>query len=112
MLLAELLPVAGALPEHAVEQLRRLDLDVAGAVEPAADIVLDRPPQRPALRVPEHRARRLLLDVEQVHLAAEPAVVAPLRLLELVQVGVELLLGRERRAVDALQLRVAASPRQ
>ena len=104
--LAELLPVARPLPEHPVVQLGRLDLDIAGAVELAADVVLHRPPQRPAVRVPEDRARRLLLDVEQVHLAAELAMVAPLRLLELVQVRVEVGLGRERRAVDALQLRV------
>ena len=44
--------------------------------------------------------------MEQVHLAAELAVVALLRLLELVQVGVELLLLGEGGAVDAGQHRV------
>jgi hypothetical protein len=37
---------------------------------------------RPALGVPEHDARPLLLEMEQVHLAAELAVVALLGLLE------------------------------
>ncbi len=51
--------------------------------------------------MPEHRAGRLLLEVEQVHLAAELAVVALLRLLDLLEIGVELLLLGERGAVDA-----------
>ena len=59
------------------------------------------------MRVPEHRARCLLLDVEEVHLAAQAAMVAPLGLLLLVQPGVELGPGREGGAVDPLQLRVA-----
>ncbi len=42
-------------------------------------------------------------DGEQVQLAAEPAVVALLRLLDLGDVGLELLLVEERGAVDALK---------
>src|SRR5262245_23284895 len=56
--------------------------------------------------MPEDRSRRLLLDVEQVHLAAEPAMVAPFGLLELMQMGIKVGLGRERRAIDPLQLRL------
>ena len=59
-----------------------------------------------SLRMPEHRARRLLLEVEQVHLAAEPAVVALLGFLELLEMSVELLLLGEGGAVDAGQHRV------
>ena len=44
--------------------------------------------------------------MEEVHLAAELAVVALLGFLELMQVGVELVLGRPGGAVDALQLRL------
>ena len=47
-----------------------------------------------------------LLDGEQVELLAQHAMVALLRFLHLVQIVVEVLLGEERRAVDALQLRI------
>ena len=63
---------------------------------------------RPALGVPEHDAGPFLLEVEQVHLAAELAVVALLGLLDLLEIGVELLLLGEGRAVDARQHRVVA----
>ena len=46
------------------------------------------------------------LDAEEVELLAQLAVVALLGLFELGQIVVELFLGEERRAVDALQLRV------
>ena len=44
--------------------------------------------------------------MEQVHLAAEPAVVALLGFLDLLEMRVEFFLLRERRAVDARQHRV------
>ena len=46
-----------------------------------------------------------LLNGEQVELLAEQAMVALLGFFELVEVVVELFLGVERRAVDALELR-------
>ena len=94
-------------PERRVEQLRRLHLDIAVGVELAADVGLEHPPQREPVRVPEDRPLRLLLQVEEVHLLAEPPVVALLRLLELVQVGVEVGPGAEGDAVDPLQHRPA-----
>ena len=53
--------------------------------------------------MPEHRAGRFFLEVEQIHLAAELAMVALLGLLDLLEVGVELLLLGEGGAVDARQ---------
>ena len=53
--------------------------------------------------MPEHRARRFLLEVEQIHLAAELAVVALLGFLDLLEIGVEFLLLGEGGAVDARQ---------
>ena len=106
--LAELLPVAGHFPQAAIEQLRAPDLDVARRLEPAPEIGLDHAIDGPALGMPEDRARRLLLEVEQIELLAEPAMIAPLRFLEPVQVGVELLAARERGAVDPLEHGVAA----
>ena len=85
--LAVVLPVARLLPQALVEELRALDLLVAGVAVDLAHVLLDRLPERPALRVPEDDARRDLVDVEQVELAAELAVVALLGLLEHVQVA-------------------------
>ena len=75
-------PVARRLPQRLVEHLRRVDLLVALLVEPAAHVVDQVLEHLPALGVPEDDARPLLLEMEQVHLAAEPAVVALLGLLQ------------------------------
>ena len=99
--------MAGALPQPPVDELRRVDLDVAFARQPAAHVVLDPEIERPAARVPEDRARRLLLQVEQAHLAAQAAMVALFRLLQHGEMGVELGLRRPGGAVDALQPGVA-----
>src|SRR5262249_19924380 len=82
-------------------------------VVPALDVlvppeVLDLLPYEGALGVPEDEARaRLVGHGEEVQLAAEPPMVAPLRLLQPVEVLVQLLLREERVPVDALHLRVA-----
>ena len=111
--LAEGLPVARGLPQRLVEDLRPVHLAIADRVLPPAHVVDQALEQLPALRVPEHDARPLLLEVEQVHLAAELAVVALLGLLELLEVGGQLRLVRPGGAVDALQLAgLARSPRQ
>ena len=95
--------MAGRDPERGIDQLRRVDLGVAGLQLPPADVILQRLEQRPALGMPEHRARRLFLEVKQIHLAAEPAMVAFLRFLDLLEIGVKLFLLGERGAVDARQ---------
>ena len=59
----------------------------------------------PALRVPEHDAGAFLLEVEQIHLAAELAVIALLGFFHLLEMECEILLIGEGDAVDALQLR-------
>ncbi len=106
--LAELLPVAGGFPERPIEQLGRPHLDIASGIETAPDIALDLAIESPAFGVPERRAGGFLLEVEQVELPAEPAVIAPLGLLEAMQIVVELLSARPGRAIDALQHGVAA----
>ena len=91
-----------------VEHLRRVDLLIALLVEAAAHVADQALEHLPALGVPEHDARPLLLEMEQVHLAAEPAMVALLGLLQHVEIGVELRLVGPGRAVDARQHRVVA----
>ena len=105
--LAVPVPMAGGLPQRLVEDLRRVDLAVV-AGQAAAHIGDQRLEDGPALRVPEHHARAFLLEVEQVELAAELAVVALLGFLDLLEISVELFLLGERRAVDARQHRIVA----
>ncbi len=73
----------------------------------AAHVLLDLLPDGPALRMPEHHAGRLVLQMEKVELAPELAMVALLRFLDAVQVSVEIVLSRPRGAVDPLQHFVA-----
>src|SRR5690606_28839780 len=65
--------------------------------------VHQRPVQLVALGVPEDEARRFLPEAEKVQLPPEPAVVPALGLGQHLEVAVQLLLGRKRRAVDALE---------
>ena len=58
--------------------------------------------------VPEHHAGAFFLEVKQVELAPELAMVALFGFLDLLQVRVEVFLLGERRAVDARQHRIVA----
>ena len=98
--------MAGGDPQRGVHELRRVHLGEAELELAAADVVLQRLEQRPAFRMPEHRAGRFLLEVVQIHLAAELAMVAFLGFLELLQVSVELVLLGESGAVDAGEHRI------
>ena len=104
--LAELVPVAARLPDGLLVDQRRLHLVVAALPVLAPAQVLELVPEHHPLRMPERRAGRLLGEVEEVELAAEPAVVARLRLLEPLEIGVEVGLRVEGGAVDPRQLRV------
>ena len=74
---------------------------------PAADVVLHLPLDHAALGVEDHQAGADLVgEAEQVEVAAELAVVAPLGLLDPVQVLLERLLGLPGGAVDPLELLV------
>ncbi len=98
--------MARRLPQPAVVELRRLDFDIAAGLELAPQVTLERAPERPPLGMPVDHAGRVFLLVEQVHLAAELAMVALLGFLDAVQILLQLLVGEEDRAVDALELGV------
>src|SRR5438876_1173009 len=104
--LAEVLPVARLLPELLVDEDRRRDLLVAARIERLADEPLQLAHQGPAVREPERRARRHLVEDKEVQLAPELAVVALLRLLQAPDVAIELLLREPRGPVDPLEHRV------
>ena len=101
---AVLVPVAALFPEFAVQNLGRLDFDIAGGVQTAAHIGLQHAPQDPALGVPEDHAPALFLHVEKLHRLADLAVVALFGLFQPLHIGVQILLGRPGGAVDALKL--------
>ena len=88
--------------------VRRVDEVVAAGELLRLLELLDQEADQGALRVPEDKAGADLVgDGEEVEFLAEPAVVAPLRLFQPVEVVVQLFLGRPGRAVDALQHRPA-----
>ena len=105
-LVLELLPVARRHPGLDVVHERRLHLDVAALQVLAPAEVLEHVPDDHALGVPERHPRRVVGEVEEVELRPQPAVVAALRLLEALEVRVEVGLRVEGRAVDARQLLV------
>ena len=101
--LAVLAPVARDLPQRLVVEQRRLHLVIVVALQ-LAQVIVDRVDDDRAALGPEHGARRELVEHEEVELAPDDAMVAPLRLLDAEDVRVEILLLPPRRRVDALQL--------
>ena len=104
-------PVPGFLPQATVNDLRSLDLQVAVFALNLAHVLLKHLVQGPAVRVPEHHARRFFLEVEQVQALADLAVITLFGFFNALDVGGQLLLVSPGSAVDPLQLlvlRVAA----
>ena len=109
--LAVVEPVPGGFPEAAVHHVRGVDLDIAGGVLLLAHVADQLLEQRPALGVPEHRAGGAVVEVEQVELGTELAVVALAGFFQAGEVGLEFFRRPPAGAVDALQrgvFRVAA----
>ncbi len=105
--LAIVLPVPGRDPEVLVEDDRRLHLGVAGWNQDAPHVVAEGVVEHRPLRQPERRTRRPLVEHEQALIAADLAVVALLGLFDAAQILLQLLVGEEGRAVDALHRLVA-----
>ncbi len=103
--LGVVVPVAGLAPQALADEDGRADLLVAAALLELAHGRLQGAPDALALGVPEGRARRDVVEGEQVELHAEAAVVALLGLGPAPQVGVQLLLAGPGRAVHALEHR-------
>jgi osmotically-inducible protein OsmY len=96
--------MAGDLEELLAHDVRRVDEVVAVAQDQRALVVLDLAANDRAARMPKDEPRpHALVGAEEVQLAAEGAVIPFLRLLQPVDVGLEVILAEPRRAVDALQ---------
>ena len=109
---AVFVPVAGFFPQTFVDDLRAFDFLVAIVLVDLAHVLLHALPQRPALGVPEHQARRMLVDMEQIQLTAEFAVVALFGFFQHGEVLLQVFFGSPSRTVNALQhfLGVVAAP--
>ena len=105
--LAVFVPVAGFFPQALVQHLGAFDFLVAVFAVHNAHGLLHLLPNRPALVVPKDQARRVLVDMEQVQLAAELAVVALLGFFDHAQMVLQVFLGGPGRAVNTLQHGVA-----
>ena len=105
-ILAIFAPVARLFPLARVHHLRRLDLLIARAVDRPAHIGLELAIDAIALGVPEDAAVRLFLEVEEVHLAADLAMVALRGLLQPDEMLGELLLVEPAGAIDTRKLRI------
>ena len=110
--LAKSLPMAGSLPERAVEHLGRIHFDVAELALAPPHVGNQRLEQGPALRVPENRAGPFFLKMEQIHFPPQAAMIPPLGFFQLLQIGRELICLGKGRCVDPLEhrLRRIAAP--
>ena len=99
-------PVAGLLPQGHVEDLRAAHFLIAAVAIDLAHVLLDHLPDRPALRVPEDQARAFFLQMEEILLLGDLAMVALLGFFDALDIRGELLLVGPGGAVDALQLLV------
>ncbi len=103
--LGEPVQVARLLEERALGDVGRVDELVARLHVALPRVLLHQAADGPALGVEDGEARADLLgEAEEVELGPELAVVAPLGLLQLVQVGGQRLLGLPGRPVNALEL--------
>ena len=102
-MIAVVLPMPGGFPQSAIHHVRGIHLDVTGlflALAHIADQLLE---QGPALGVPEHRARCAVVEMEQVQLCAQLAVIALAGFFEAGEVGLEVLGVGPAGTVDPLQ---------
>ena len=99
--------VAADLPEFAAHDVRRVDELVAAAEALVAHPVFHDLADDGALGVPEDEAcAGELLNAEEVELLAQDAMVAARGFFKAGEVGVEIFLGEECGAIDALELRI------
>src|SRR5499425_378129 len=104
--LAVVLPVPRLLPQLLVHEHGRGDFLVAPRVEVLARELLELPDEHHPAGEPEGCARRHVVELEEVELAPELAMIALLRLFDAPEVLLQLVLAEPRRAVDALEHRV------
>ena len=105
-ILAVFAPVPRLFPLPRIHDLRSLDLKIARCVEPPTHIGLKRAVDDEAIGVPKHRPMRFGLQMEQVHVSPDTAVIALGRFFQSHQMRIELLLVQPASAVNPRKLRI------
>ncbi len=101
---AVFVPMAGNLPQNAVHNTRCGNFDIAVMLLAIAHILNQLAVNLVAFVVPENRARRIFrLKVEQIHLAAEFAMVAFFGFFQHFQISLEVFFVRPGRCINTLQ---------
>ena len=110
--LAVFFPMPGLLPQGFVNDLRTLDLLVPVVAVDLPHVLLNTLPQRPTLGMPKNQTWCVVINVEQVQLASQFAVIALFGLFNHGQVLLQLILAGPGRAINALQhlILVIAAP--
>src|SRR5690554_3059662 len=101
--LTVVLPVPRLFPQRQVYHLRRTNFLIPMLDLDPAHTLLQCLIERPAVGMPEHHARRLFLQVEEIHALGQLAVIPLLRLFKSLQIRLELLLITPGGAVNAGQ---------
>ena len=99
-------------PQCFVQNLGPFDLLVAVVAVHAAHVLLNLLPNRPAFGMPEHRTRRMLVQVKQIQLPPQFAVIPFFRLFQPGQILLQFVFGGPGCTVNALQhfIAVIATP--
>ena len=102
----------GLLPQGFVNDLRTLDLLVPVVAVDLPHVLLNTLPQRPTLGMPKNQTGCVVINMEQVQLASQFAVIALFGLFNHGQVLLQLILAGPGRAINALQhlILVIAAP--
>ena len=96
--------MAGGLPEILTGDMRGIEQFVIVSIMLILPVVFDEPPEERPLGLPEDQARAdLVLGGEQLHLFAQPSVIAFFGLFQGGEVFFQVLLVKEGGPVDALQ---------
>ena len=103
-------PVTGLFPLAGIHHLRRFHFAIAGRINCPAHIGFKLTPHAKAIGMPKDRSMGLLLQMEQVHLIAQAAVVALGGFFQPGQMRVQLFLVQPAGAIDTAQLCILLIP--
>ena len=104
---AVLIPMPGFFPQGFVNDLRAFDLQITIVLVDPAHVLLDVLPHTPALGMPEHQTRGVVVDMKEIELATQLAVIPLFRLLQHGEMLLQIFFAGPGRTVNPLQHLVA-----
>ncbi|EKE16625.1 MAG: hypothetical protein ACD_10C00887G0003 [uncultured bacterium] len=96
------LPVTRLLPQRFIEDLRATHFLITVVAIDRSHVLLNFLPDRPALRVPENKSRRLILHMKEIKLLTKSAMIALLSFFQHMQINVKILFFSPGRTVNTL----------